>query len=217
MGVEAASIGVQVHGGMGFIEETGAAQHYRDARIMPIYEGTNGIQAIDLIGRKLSLEGGEVVRRFLGEVHETASLCERARRRRRRHRQGTRARRQSRRQRHRLAARTPAHLAERSAPRRKPLSAHDGPGRRRTLPRARRARRGRAPREGRHRQNIPETRIAVAQFFAEQILPQAEAQLGPITRGAGGAFRLERGGDRRLTLSTRICLPLDSTALAMLR
>jgi alkylation response protein AidB-like acyl-CoA dehydrogenase len=48
MGVEVASLGVQVHGGMGFIEETGAAQHYRDARIAPIYEGTNGIQAIDL-------------------------------------------------------------------------------------------------------------------------------------------------------------------------
>ena len=53
VGVEVASLGVQVHGGMGFIEETGAAQHYRDARIAPIYEGTNGIQAIDLVGRKL--------------------------------------------------------------------------------------------------------------------------------------------------------------------
>ena len=54
VGVEVASLGVQVHGGMGFIEETGAAQHYRDARIAPIYEGTNGIQAIDLVGRKLA-------------------------------------------------------------------------------------------------------------------------------------------------------------------
>ena len=53
MGVEMASLGVQVFGGMGFIEETGAAQHYRDARIAPIYEGTNGIQAMDLVGRKL--------------------------------------------------------------------------------------------------------------------------------------------------------------------
>ncbi len=49
---------MQIHGGMGFIEETGAAQHYRDARILPIYEGTNGIQAIDLVTRKLPLEGG---------------------------------------------------------------------------------------------------------------------------------------------------------------
>jgi hypothetical protein len=52
-------MGVQIHGGMGFIEETGAAQYYRDARITPIYEGTNGIQAGDLVGRKLSQDGGE--------------------------------------------------------------------------------------------------------------------------------------------------------------
>ena len=58
LGCEVASIGVQVHGGMGFIEETGAAQFYRDARITPIYEGTNGIQAADLVGRKLSLANG---------------------------------------------------------------------------------------------------------------------------------------------------------------
>ncbi len=55
--VEVASVGVQVHGGMGFIEETGAAQYYRDARIAPIYEGTNGIQAADLVGRKLGTDG----------------------------------------------------------------------------------------------------------------------------------------------------------------
>ena len=55
IGIEVASLGVQVHGGMGFIEETGAAQHFRDARIAPIYEGTNGIQAIDLVTRKLPL------------------------------------------------------------------------------------------------------------------------------------------------------------------
>ncbi|HUO94114.1 MAG TPA: acyl-CoA dehydrogenase [Rhizomicrobium sp.] len=71
MGVEVASLGVQVHGGMGFIEETGAAQHYRDARIAPIYEGTNGIQAIDLAGRKLSLEGGEAVRVLLADMAAT--------------------------------------------------------------------------------------------------------------------------------------------------
>jgi 3-(methylthio)propanoyl-CoA dehydrogenase len=57
VGVEVASLGVQVHGGMGFIEETGAAQYYRDARIAPIYEGTNGIQAADLVGRKLGSDG----------------------------------------------------------------------------------------------------------------------------------------------------------------
>ncbi len=68
VGVEVASLGVQVHGGMGYIEETGAAQHYRDARIAPIYEGTNGIQAADLVGRKLGLGGGEVFRRLITEM-----------------------------------------------------------------------------------------------------------------------------------------------------
>jgi alkylation response protein AidB-like acyl-CoA dehydrogenase len=68
IGIEVASLGVQVHGGMGFIEETGAAQIYRDARIAPIYEGTNGIQAIDLATRKLPLEGGAVVEAYLKEL-----------------------------------------------------------------------------------------------------------------------------------------------------
>ncbi|MFE1600883.1 acyl-CoA dehydrogenase [Methylobacterium sp. ID0610] len=62
IGIEVASIGIQVHGGMGFVEETGAAQHLRDARIAAIYEGTNGIQAIDLVTRKLPLQDGAVVR-----------------------------------------------------------------------------------------------------------------------------------------------------------
>src|SRR5215475_13841284 len=72
IGCEVASIGVQVHGGMGFIEETGAAQHYRDARILPIYEGTNGIQAIDLVMRKLPLGGGKVMEAYLAELKQTA-------------------------------------------------------------------------------------------------------------------------------------------------
>ncbi len=72
-GVEVASLGVQIHGGMGFIEETGAAQHYRDARIAPIYEGTNGIQAIDLAGRKLGLEGGEGVRALIADMRAGAA------------------------------------------------------------------------------------------------------------------------------------------------
>jgi len=72
LGVETASEGIQVHGGMGFVEETGAAQHYRDARIAPIYEGTNGIQAIDLVARKLTLAGGETFREFVAGLKETA-------------------------------------------------------------------------------------------------------------------------------------------------
>ena len=70
--VEVASLGIQVHGGMGFVEETGAAQHLRDARILPIYEGTNGIQAIDLVTRKLPLSGGETV---LGEIEEMRRIA----------------------------------------------------------------------------------------------------------------------------------------------
>ncbi|MGC6401507.1 acyl-CoA dehydrogenase [Sphingomonas sp. FW199] len=68
IGNEVASIGIQVHGGMGYVEETGAAQHFRDARITPIYEGTNGIQAADLVGRKLGLDGGGVFDRFVGQL-----------------------------------------------------------------------------------------------------------------------------------------------------
>jgi alkylation response protein AidB-like acyl-CoA dehydrogenase len=71
VGVEVASLGVQIHGGMGFIEETGAAQHYRDARITPIYEGTNGIQAIDLIGRKLGLADGQAVADLMDDIRDT--------------------------------------------------------------------------------------------------------------------------------------------------
>ncbi|HTV69090.1 MAG TPA: acyl-CoA dehydrogenase [Rhizobiaceae bacterium] len=68
VGVEVASLGVQVHGGVGFIEETGAAALLRDARIAPIYEGTNGIQAIDLVTRKLPLGGGAVVDAYIAEL-----------------------------------------------------------------------------------------------------------------------------------------------------
>jgi len=72
LGNEMTSLGVQVHGGMGFIEETGSAQHYRDIRIGAIYEGTNGIQALDLIGRKLPIRGGAAVMELLDEIVATA-------------------------------------------------------------------------------------------------------------------------------------------------
>jgi 3-(methylthio)propanoyl-CoA dehydrogenase len=71
-GTEVASLGIQVHGGMGYVEETGAAQHWRDSRIAPIYEGTNGIQAADLVTRKLGLEGGEAL---IGLLEEIARDC----------------------------------------------------------------------------------------------------------------------------------------------
>ena len=73
IGNEVASIGVQVHGGMGFIEETGAAQHFRDARIAPIYEGTNGIQAADLVGRKLGLDGGDAMMALIADIKTEAA------------------------------------------------------------------------------------------------------------------------------------------------
>ncbi len=71
LGVEAASTGIQVHGGMGFIEETGAAQHLRDARIAPIYEGTNGIQANDLVGRKLARDQGAAAQALVADMRKT--------------------------------------------------------------------------------------------------------------------------------------------------
>ncbi|HRY03666.1 MAG TPA: acyl-CoA dehydrogenase, partial [Beijerinckiaceae bacterium] len=71
IGCEVASLGVQVHGGMGFIEETGAAQFMRDARIVPIYEGTNGIQAIDLVTRKLPMNGGAVMKAEIADMRAT--------------------------------------------------------------------------------------------------------------------------------------------------
>jgi len=74
VGVEVAGTGVQIHGGMGFVEETGAAQFVRDAKITPIYEGTNGIQAMDLVGRKLS-DGGEAAFRLLDEVEANAEAA----------------------------------------------------------------------------------------------------------------------------------------------
>jgi len=70
LGVEVASTGIQVHGGMGYIEETGAAQYLRDARIAPIYEGTNGIQANDLVGRKLGRDQGEAARELIAEMRQ---------------------------------------------------------------------------------------------------------------------------------------------------
>jgi alkylation response protein AidB-like acyl-CoA dehydrogenase len=191
MGVEAASLGVQIHGGMGFIEETGAAQHYRDARITPIYEGTNGIQAIDLIGRKLALEGGEAVRRFLSEVGESAALCERTPQ----VQLNAIARELSRA--HKAAESATAWLQQRM--RTSPSDALPGASpylrmlgflagahylARGALVAHERLTKGEGDR------SFLATRLAVAQFFAEQLLPQAEALLGPITRGAAGPFAL---------------------------
>ncbi len=79
-GVDAANLGIQIHGGMGFIEETGAAQILRDVRIAPIYEGTNGIQAHDLAMRKVIADGGEAMRAYIGEIAAEAAACAQANR-----------------------------------------------------------------------------------------------------------------------------------------
>lgn len=71
LGVELTSLAVQVFGGMGYVEETGVAQHWRDARIAPIYEGTNGVQAVDLVLRKLPMSGGAVIERMLSDIRDT--------------------------------------------------------------------------------------------------------------------------------------------------
>ncbi|WP_417490816.1 acyl-CoA dehydrogenase [Maricaulis sp.] len=75
VGVEVASMGIQIHGGMGYIEETGAAQHLRDARIAPIYEGTNAIQAMDLAGRKLNMQGGAAFTELYADIEQTIEAC----------------------------------------------------------------------------------------------------------------------------------------------
>ncbi|WP_116345508.1 acyl-CoA dehydrogenase [Cupriavidus taiwanensis] len=77
LSIDVTSLGVQVHGGMGFIEETGAAQHYRDARILPIYEGTTAIQANDLVGRKTVRDGGAVAREICAQIAETEAALDR--------------------------------------------------------------------------------------------------------------------------------------------
>lgn len=78
LGNELTSLGVQIHGGMGYVEETGSAQHYRDIRIAAIYEGTNGIQAIDLVGRKLAMRDGAVVQELIGEMGTTVGNLQQA-------------------------------------------------------------------------------------------------------------------------------------------
>ena len=75
LGVEISSMGIQIHGGMGYVEETGAAQHFRDARIAPIYEGTNAIQAIDLVGRKLAMGGGAAFEELYDDIQQTIEAC----------------------------------------------------------------------------------------------------------------------------------------------
>ena len=180
IGNEVAYLGVQVHGGMGFIEETGAAQHYRDARITAIYEGTNGIQAIDLVTRKLGANGGASVFALLDELAGSSS----------RSRPPTippsapRARSCATRSARSIApaagcwsALAPG--AERCARRRHALPAAVRLHARRLHARRRSARRARARGTG-----DAERYVALARFFAENITVQAPSLEKSVTDGA---------------------------------
>jgi alkylation response protein AidB-like acyl-CoA dehydrogenase len=189
LGVEMSSIGVQVHGGNGYIEETGAAQHWRDARITPIYEGTNGIQSFDLVMRKIPMEDGAVVREFIDELRAIETEVESA---------GGAA-----------AAVAPylvkgIHTLEEAT---SWLLAHVREDKRAVAAAASPYLRlfgyvvgaallGRSAviaqkliADGNERPSLP-AKITVAKFFAEHLLPQAVAQLGAVTAGDDALFEI---------------------------
>jgi alkylation response protein AidB-like acyl-CoA dehydrogenase len=194
MGVDIASLGVQVHGGMGFIEETGAAQHYRDARIAPIYEGTNGIQALDLVGRKMMQMGGKPLDDYLGEIRNVCAAL-------------------------REETDPDGHLAEIDSALSTGVEAldsatswlRDAMGRSYddaaagatsylrmfgtvaggfVLAQSALAAH-RSLSEGGDNTGFYQNKILTARFFAEQVLPQAAALLGPVTRGADTLYAIE--------------------------
>ncbi len=189
MGVEMTSLALQVFGGMGFVEETGAAQHYRDARIAPIYEGTNGIQALDLVGRKLPMEGGrhwrslfQRERQFIaglpksGDLGQLGPYLEEA-----------------------LEALQTASvwvsgnegdkLADTAAAA-TPYLRMFGLTLGGTLLGRQAAEAVRRLKAGEGDPAFLNAKIATARFYAEQILPAAPALLGPITRGADLLFAI---------------------------
>jgi hypothetical protein len=183
IGVEMSSLALQVFGGMGFVEETGAAQHYRDSRIAPIYEGTNGIQAIDLVGRKLPMEGGRHWRALLqrerqfvaalprsGELGQMVPYLEDA-----------------------IEALQTASvwISGNEGERLADTAAGATPYLRMfgltlggTLLARQAAEAARRLEAGEGDPAFCKAKIATARFFAEQLLPAAPALLGPITRGA---------------------------------
>jgi 3-(methylthio)propanoyl-CoA dehydrogenase len=194
MGVDIASLGVQVHGGMGFIEETGAAQHYRDARIAPIYEGTNGIQALDLVGRKMMQAGGKSLDDYVAEIR---TVC--ADLRKEKDADGHLAEIDS-----ALGASADA-LESATAWLREAMGrSYDDAAAGATsylrmfgtvaggfmLARSALAAH-RALNESGDNTGFYRNKIVTARFFAEQVLPQAAALLGPVTRGADTLYAIE--------------------------
>ncbi len=191
MGVEVTSMALQVHGGMGFIEETGAAQHYRDARIAPIYEGTNGIQALDLIGRKLALKGGQVVRDFLDRVRdldvELAAAGDDLATLRQGLEAGVEALGQA--TEWLLACGDARDAAAGATPYLRLFGIVAGGYLMSRAAVAARMRLAAGDDEVFHR-----AKIATARFYGEQILPQAPGLLGPATRGATTLFEIDAEG-----------------------
>lgn len=183
IGVEVASLGIQIHGGMGYIEETGAAQHLRDARIAPIYEGTNGIQAMDLAGRKLGMDGGAHWRALFDEIGDfiadlpgrgpLATLAPYLE-------DGLEALRTASVWMAGNAGTAPRDMATGAQPYLRLFGSVVGAWllARQAVEAARRLEQGDGDRA------FLEARIVLARFFAEQLLPPATALLGPITRGA---------------------------------
>jgi 3-(methylthio)propanoyl-CoA dehydrogenase len=194
MGVDIASLGVQVHGGMGFIEETGAAQHYRDARIAPIYEGTNGIQALDLVGRKMMQMGGKSLDNYLAEIRTVCAAL-----REEKDADGHLATIDS-------ALGTSADALESATAwlREAMARSYDDAAAGATsylrmfgtvaggfmLARSALAAH-RALNESGDNTGFYRNKIVTARFFAEQVLPQAAALLGPVTRGADTLYAIE--------------------------
>jgi len=188
LGCEIASLGVQVHGGMGFIEETGAAQHMRDARIAPIYEGTNGIQAMDLVGRKLANQGGAPLKALLQEMRATeATLASGLAPLRAPLEAGIDALEQASAWLTGPAAADPNATGAAASPYLKLfgtvtggwLMARSAQAAAKLLA----AGNGNAP--------YLQAKLATARFYAEQILPQAPGLLGPITAGADALFAID--------------------------
>ena len=171
LGVEVASTGIQVHGGMGYIEETGAAQYLRDARIAPIYEGTNGIQANDLVGRKLGRDRGEAARELIAEMRATLAELGGLEGLRPPLEKGVEALEQATEY---LVAAEPALAAAGSAPYLAMFGTVTGGWLMARLALAARARGG----------DFAAAKLAMARFYAEQFLSRAPAYLPAITGGA---------------------------------
>jgi len=194
LGVELTSLAMQVFGGMGYVEETGVPQLYRDVRITPIYEGTNGVQAMDLVTRKLPMEGGAVVRGYLAEIRELCGGIGDAA-------DPLAAARDSLLRATGALADASAWLLARMESDPRSVAAAATPylmmfgevaGGRYLLQAALEARRQLAA--GRGEGGFLRDKITVARFYAEQILPRAVARLPAVTAGADTLFAIDAGG-----------------------